>query len=65
MVLEFLDTDIFNPSTEHCVSFLDPLVESWDIDLATFDLGIVSIWIDDVSLMQLGKSGEPRGPKWR
>jgi len=40
MVLEFLDTDIFNLSVEHCVSFLDPLIESWDIDLATFEMGI-------------------------
>jgi len=41
MVLEFLDTDIFNLSVEHSVAFLDPLVESWDIDLATFDMAIV------------------------
>ena len=41
MVLEFLDTDIFNLSIEHCVAFLDPLIESWDIDLATFDMEIV------------------------
>ncbi len=41
MMLEFLDTDIFNLSIEHCVAFLDPLIESWDIDLATFDMGIV------------------------
>ena len=41
MVLEFLDTDIFNLSVEHCVAFLDPLIESWDIDLATFDMDIV------------------------
>jgi len=41
MVLEFLDTDIFNLSTDHCVAFLDPLIESWDIDLATFDIEIV------------------------
>ena len=40
MVLEFLDTDIFNLSVEHCVAFLDPLIESWDIDLATFDMEI-------------------------
>ena len=40
-VLEFLDTDIFHVSAEDCVSFLDPLVESWDIDLATFALEIV------------------------
>ena len=41
IVLEFLDTDIFNLSREQCVSFLDPLLESWDIDLATFALEIV------------------------
>jgi hypothetical protein len=40
-ILEFLDTDVFNVSTENCVSFLDPLIESWDIDLATFSLEIV------------------------
>jgi transcriptional regulator with XRE-family HTH domain len=40
VVLEFLDTDIFHLSREHCVSFLEPLVESWDIDLATFALSI-------------------------
>lgn len=33
MVLEFLDTDIFHVSRENCVAFMDPLVESWDIDL--------------------------------
>jgi transcriptional regulator with XRE-family HTH domain len=41
IVLEFLDTDIFHLSQEHCVSFLDPLIESWDIDLATFALNMV------------------------
>src|SRR3990170_6844500 len=41
MVLEFLDTDIFSLSIEHCVAFLDPLIESWDMDLATFDMEIV------------------------
>jgi transcriptional regulator with XRE-family HTH domain len=40
-ILEFLDTDVFNVSIENCVSFLDPLIESWDIDLATFGLEIV------------------------
>ena len=40
-ILEFLDTDVFNVSIEHCTSFLDPLIESWDIDLATFSLEIV------------------------
>jgi len=37
---EFLDTDVFNVSIENCVSFLDPLIESWDIDLATFVIEI-------------------------
>ena len=41
VVLEFLDTDIFHLSAENCVAFLDPLIESWDIDLATFGLEIV------------------------
>jgi transcriptional regulator with XRE-family HTH domain len=41
IVLEFLEADIFNVSVEHCVTFLDPLIESWDIDLATFSMEIV------------------------
>jgi hypothetical protein len=41
IVLEFLDTDIFHLSRENCVAFLDPLIESWDIDLATFAVDIV------------------------
>jgi len=40
-ILEFLDTDVFQVSAENCVSFLDPLIESWDIDLATFGIDIV------------------------
>jgi transcriptional regulator with XRE-family HTH domain len=40
-ILEFLDADIFNVSRDHCVFFLDPLIESWDIDLATFSIEIV------------------------
>ncbi len=40
-ILEFLDTDLFSVSIENCASFLDPLIESWDIDLATFSLEIV------------------------
>jgi transcriptional regulator with XRE-family HTH domain len=40
IVLEFLDTDIFHLSAEQCVSFLDPLIESWSIDLASFRLDI-------------------------
>jgi transcriptional regulator with XRE-family HTH domain len=41
IVLEFLDTDIFHLSGEHCVSFLDPLIQSWDINLTTFALDIL------------------------
>jgi transcriptional regulator with XRE-family HTH domain len=39
-VLEFLDTDIFNVSIGDCDSFLDPLVDSWDIDLVTFAMEV-------------------------
>lgn len=40
IVLEFLDTDVLHVSAENCVSFLDPLIESWDLDLVTFALEI-------------------------
>ncbi len=40
-VLEFLDTDIFNISVQNCDTFLDPLIESWDIDLSTFAIEVV------------------------
>lgn len=41
LILEFLETDVFNLSPENCVAFLDPLVESWQIDLTTFGMDIV------------------------
>jgi transcriptional regulator with XRE-family HTH domain len=41
IILEFLDTDVFNISGENCVSFLDPLINSWDIDLSNFGMEIV------------------------
>jgi transcriptional regulator with XRE-family HTH domain len=41
IVLDFLETDIFNVSAENCITFLDPLIESWDIDLATFAMEIL------------------------
>jgi hypothetical protein len=41
IVLEFLDADIFTISQEHCIAFLEPLLEAWDIDLATFGMDIV------------------------
>ena len=40
-ILEFLDTDIFQVSIENCVGFLDPLIESWDINLETFGMQII------------------------
>jgi transcriptional regulator with XRE-family HTH domain len=40
-ILEFLDTDVFHLSTESCVSFLDPLLESWDVDFPSFGIGFV------------------------
>jgi len=40
-VLEFLDTDVFNISEDNCVSYLDPLIDSWNIDLANFGMEIV------------------------
>jgi hypothetical protein len=39
-VLEFLDSDVFNITPDSC-AFLDPLIASWDIDLASFGLEIV------------------------
>jgi transcriptional regulator with XRE-family HTH domain len=40
-VLEFLDADVFNITPDSCIAFLDPLIVSWDIDLASFGLEIV------------------------
>jgi transcriptional regulator with XRE-family HTH domain len=51
-LLEFLDTDVFSLSPENCVSFLEPLIESWDIDLTTFGMEIV--------LNRRIASGDPR-----
>jgi hypothetical protein len=41
IVLEFLDTDVFQVSNENCSAFIDPLVESWNIDLDSFRLDIM------------------------
>jgi transcriptional regulator with XRE-family HTH domain len=40
-ILEFLDTDVFNISGENCISFLEPMIDSWDVDLKTFALEVV------------------------
>ena len=39
-ILEFLDTDVFNLTLDHCEAYLDPLIESWTIDLAGFSVQI-------------------------
>jgi hypothetical protein len=41
MAIEFLEVDVFNVSAENSLTFLDPLIESWDIDLVTFGMEIV------------------------
>jgi transcriptional regulator with XRE-family HTH domain len=41
IILEFLDTDVFNVSVDHCSIFLDPAIDSWDIDLKSFAMEIV------------------------
>jgi hypothetical protein len=41
LVIEFLDTETFNVSLEHCLSFLDPVIDSWVIDLGSFAMEIV------------------------
>ena len=40
-ILEFLDSDVFHVSIESCVSFLEPMIDSWDIDLKSFGMEIV------------------------
>jgi transcriptional regulator with XRE-family HTH domain len=40
-ILEFLDTDVFHVSVESCISFLDPMIEGWDIDLKSFGIEII------------------------
>jgi transcriptional regulator with XRE-family HTH domain len=41
LILEFLDTDVFHVSLENCISFLDPLIESWHIEFENFGMEIV------------------------
>jgi transcriptional regulator with XRE-family HTH domain len=40
-VLDFLDTDVFNITPDSCIAFLNPLIVSWDVDLASFGLEVV------------------------
>jgi transcriptional regulator with XRE-family HTH domain len=41
LLLEFLDTDVFHVSAENCLRFLDPLIESWDMEFDSFSMEIV------------------------
>jgi len=41
LILEFLDTDVFSVSADNCISFLNPLLESWNVDLSSFGMEIV------------------------
>jgi transcriptional regulator with XRE-family HTH domain len=41
LTLEFLDTEVFHVSLDNCISFLDPLIDSWDIDISSFGMNIV------------------------
>jgi hypothetical protein len=40
-ILEFLDAGVFEVSGENCIPFLDPMIDSWDIDLKTFGMEVV------------------------
>lgn len=40
-VLEFLDADVFDVSAESCVGFLEPMIDSWVIDLKSFAIDVV------------------------
>jgi hypothetical protein len=40
-ILDFLDTDVFHVSLDNWAKFMDPLIESWDIDLETFGVEVV------------------------
>jgi hypothetical protein len=60
VVLEFLDTDVFHVSSEDCVGFLDPLIESWDIDLETFAVEVAlnrRLTLDRVKRFEFTESG--------
>jgi transcriptional regulator with XRE-family HTH domain len=40
-VLEFLDEDVYNLSPENCVAFLQPIIDTWDMDMKTFGMYII------------------------
>jgi transcriptional regulator with XRE-family HTH domain len=63
VALEFLDTDVFHVSLEDCVGFLDPLIESWDIDLETFAVEVAlnrRLTLERVKRFEFTQSEPPR-----
>jgi len=40
-VLDFMETDVFSVSADNSLTFFQPLIESWDVDLETFGMEIV------------------------
>jgi hypothetical protein len=40
-ILTFLKADVFSVSVDNCVFFLEPLIESWDMDLQTLGVELV------------------------
>jgi transcriptional regulator with XRE-family HTH domain len=51
-VLEFLDAGVFDITPEGCLAFVNPLIASWDIDLASFSLEV-----------EMNRDIVPDGPK--
>lgn len=41
VILDFLDTDAFNISIDHCKTFLIPMIDAWDIDIASFAMKVL------------------------
>ena len=39
-ILEFLDTDVFNVTPEHCSAFIGPLIADWDMHLDSFEMHV-------------------------
>ena len=40
-IRQCLDTEFIDVSPENCISFLDPIIDSWDVDLKTFGMEVV------------------------
>ena len=65
-VLEFLDSDVFNITSESCIAFLDPLIVSWDIDLKSFSLAmtlnskVASVSLKKFEFLEKEPEGKPQ-----